>query len=149
LPDRGTRASIVCMTDPQQIADKYNSIWIEPDPEKRRRMVAEIWAPDALHVLDPPQEVRETAAGMRMRSTFQSRGHAELEQRVASAYDEFIAPGEFTFRGRDDAQRVGNMVKFRWEMVRKSDGETMGVGLEIVELDADGLIVRDHQFIES
>lgn len=137
------------MTDPQQIADNYNAIWIEPDPEKRRRMVAEIWAPDALHVLDPPQEVRETASGMRMRATFQSRGHAELEQRVASAYDEFIAPGEFTFRGRDDAQRVGDIVKFHWEMVRKSDGETMGVGLEIVEVDADGLIRRDHQFIES
>jgi hypothetical protein len=112
-------------------------------------MVPEIWAPDALHVLDPPQEVRERAAGMRMRSTFQSRGHAELEQRVAGAYEEFIAPGEFTFRGHDDAQRVGDLVKFHWEMVRKSDGEVMGVGLEIVELDADGLIVRDHQFIES
>jgi hypothetical protein len=149
LPDCASGASIVGMTDPQQIADNYNAIWIEPDPEKRRRMVAEIWAPDALHVLDPPQEVRETASGMRMRATFQSRGHAELEQRVASAYDEFIAPGEFTFRGRDDAQRVGDIVKFHWEMVRKSDGETMGVGLEIVEVDADGLIRRDHQFIES
>jgi hypothetical protein len=137
------------MTNPQQIADRYNAIWIEPDPETRRRMIPEIWAPDARHVLDPPQEVREAAAKLSMRSTFESRGHAELEQRVTSAYEEFIAPGEFTFRGRDDAQRVGDMVKFGWEMIRKSDGETMGVGLEIVELDADGLITRDHQFIES
>jgi hypothetical protein len=112
-------------------------------------MVLEIWAPDAVHLLDPPQDVREAAARMRMRSTFESRGHAELEQRVASAYEEFIAPGEFMFRGRDDAQRVGDMVKFHWEMVRKSDGEVMGVGLEIVEVNADGLIGRDHQFIES
>jgi hypothetical protein len=149
LPDRRFRASIVGMTNPQQIADRFNSIWIEPDPEKRRRMVPEIWAPDAVHVLDPPQEVREAAANMRMRSTFVSRGHAELEERVASAYEQFIAPGEFMFRGRDDAQRVGDIVKFRWEMFRKSDGETMGVGLEVVELDADGLITRDHQFIES
>jgi hypothetical protein len=149
LPDRPIAATIVWMTDPQQIADKYNSIWIEPDPERRRRMVAEIWAPDALHVLDPPQEVRGAAASMRMRSTFVSRGHEELYERVASAYEEFIAPGEFTFRGRDDAQRVGDMVKFHWEMVRKSDGETMAVGLELVEVDADGLITRDHQFIES
>jgi hypothetical protein len=148
LPDRGTRASIVCMTDPQQIADRYNAIWIEPDPEKRRRMVPEIWAPDALHELDPPQEVREAATGMRMRTTFVSRGHEELYERVSDAYEQFIAPGEFTFRGHDDAQRVGDMVKFHWEMIRKSDGELMGVGLEIVEVGAGGLIVRDHQFIE-
>jgi hypothetical protein len=137
------------MTDPQQIADRYSSIWIEPDPDTRRRMVAEIWAPDALHRLDPPEEVRDAAARMRMRATFESRGHAELEQRVAAAYEEFIAPGEFTFRSRDDAQRVGDMVKFHWEMVNASDGETVAVGLEIVEVDADGLIRRDHQFIES
>jgi hypothetical protein len=136
------------MTNPQQIADRYNAIWIEPDPETRRRMIPEIWAPDALHELDPPQGVREAATGMRMRTTFVSRGHVELEQRVTSAYEEFIAPGEFTFRGHEDAQRVGDMVKFHWEMVKKADGEIMGVGLEIVELDADGLIVRDHQFIE-
>jgi hypothetical protein len=148
LPNRPVGATIVGMTDPQQIADRYNSIWIEPDAEKRRRMVPEIWAPDAVHLLDPPQEVREAATGMRMRSTFFSRGHAELEQRVTAAYEEFIAPGEFTFRGHQDAQRVGDMVKFHWEMVRKSDGETMGVGLEVVELDADGLISHDHQFIE-
>jgi hypothetical protein len=137
------------MREPQQIADKYNSIWIEPDPETRRRLVPEIWAPDAVHLLDPPQDVRETAARMRMRSTFESRGHAELEQRVASAYEEFIAPGEFMFRGRDDAQRVGDIVKFGWEMAKVSNGETVGVGLEVVLVDADGLIRRDYQFIES
>jgi hypothetical protein len=53
-----------------------------------------------------------------------------------------------TFRARDDGARVGDAVKFRWEMVTSS-GEVAGVGLEFVLLDADGRIGTDYQFIES
>jgi hypothetical protein len=49
---------------------------------------------------------------------------------------------------RDNAARVGDAVKFNWEMVSTS-GEVAGVGLEFLVLDADGRIRLDYQFIES
>jgi hypothetical protein len=74
--------------------------------------------------------------------------HAALEARATSAHEQFIAPGEFSFRRRDDVQRLADVVKFRWEMVSK-DGEMAGVGLEFLVLAPDGRIRRDYQFIES
>jgi hypothetical protein len=75
-------------------------------------------------------------------------GHAALEARVTSAYEEFIAQGEFSFRRRDDAARLADVVKFRWEM-DSEDGEVAGVGLEVLVLAHDGRIRRDFQFIEG
>jgi hypothetical protein len=52
------------------------------------------------------------------------------------------------FRARDNAAGMDDVVKFNWEMVRISDGEVAGVGLEILVLDDDGRIRIDYQFIE-
>jgi hypothetical protein len=70
-----------------------------------------------------------------------------LEARVARAYQEFVAPGHFTFRSQNNPTRLGDAVKFGWEMV-SSGGEVAAVGLEFVLLDADGRIRIDYQFIE-
>lgn len=59
-----------------------------------------------------------------------------------------MAPGQFHFRQRELASRVGDVVKFRWEMVQRDTGEIAAVGLEILMLDADERILRDYQFIE-
>jgi hypothetical protein len=64
------------------------------------------------------------------------------------AYDEFVAPGEFTFRRRDDVTRAGDAVKFSWEMVPASGGEAVAVGLEFLILAPGGRIRLDYQFIE-
>jgi hypothetical protein len=136
------------MSTTKELAENYVAIWNEPDPERRRRGIAEIWTEDAVHILEPPEQVREAAAALKTEATFQVRGHAELEERVGRAYEEFIAGGENTFRARDEGARIGNVVKFRWEMVTKA-GEVAGVGLEFVTLAADGRIETDYQFIES
>jgi hypothetical protein len=67
---------------------------------------------------------------------------------VTRAYEEFVAPGTFSFRARGDADRLHDLVKFRWEMVG-APGDVAAVGLEILLLGADGRIVRDFQFIEG
>jgi hypothetical protein len=46
-----------------------------------------------------------------------------------------------SFRGRDDDERLGDVVKFHWEAVAK-DGEAFGVGLNFLVLAADGRIER-------
>jgi hypothetical protein len=68
---------------------------------------------------------------------------------VARAYQEFVAPGTFVFRSRGDADRLRDVVKFRWEMVPRDGGAAAGAGLEILVLGADGRIVGDYQFIEG
>ena len=90
-------------------------------------MVAELWALDGEHLLVPPQEVRETAAGMRMSSVFEVRGRRELEHRVTHAYERFIASGDYEFRRSDDAERLREVVKFRCEIVSNEDGSVAGV----------------------
>jgi hypothetical protein len=65
-----------------------------------------------------------------------------------SAYEEFVALGAFSFRRRDNVERVVEVVKFNWDMV-SLDGEVAGVALEFLVLGPDGRIRRDDQVIES
>src|SRR5919109_688660 len=83
-----------------ELAEKYVALWNEPDPDRRRRMIAELWA-----------------------------GSEGL-----------------SFRGRDDVERLGDVVKFHWEAVAQ-DGETFAVGLNFLVLAADGRIERDYTFV--
>ena len=136
------------MNDPRDLASRYAAVWNEADGARRRAAVAELWSDDAVHMLQPPEEVRDAAAALDVASLFVVRGHSELEARVARAYEEFVQKGEFSFRSRGNAARVGDAVKFNWEMV-SADGEVVGVGLEFLILDADGRIKHDYQFIES
>lgn len=135
------------MTDITELVDRYIAIWHEADAERRQSAVAALWADEAIHVLQPPEDVREAAAALNVTATFQARGHKELEARVARAYEEFVAPGQFLFRSRGNAARLGDVVKFNWEMV-SSDGAVAAVGLEFLVLSADGRIRLDYQFIE-
>jgi hypothetical protein len=136
------------MTDANELADRYVAMWTEADAERRRSAIAERWTEDAVHILDPPQAAREAAAALDITPTFQARGHRELDERMTRAYDEFVAPGEFTFRRRDNVSRVGDAVKFSWEMVPAGGGEAVAVGLEFLILAPDGRIRLDYQFIE-
>jgi hypothetical protein len=52
----------------------------------------------------------------------------------------------FGFRGRDDAERLGDVVKFHWEAVAKHD-EVFAVGLNFLVLAANGRIERDYTFV--
>jgi hypothetical protein len=134
--------------DPKELVDRYVAVWNEADAERRRKAVRELWTEDGVQLLEPPQEVRQTAAALGMTPTLEARGHDALEVRVTRSYEEFIAPGEFIFRARDNAARLDDVVKFNWEMVRTSDGTVAAVGLEVFLVDDDGRIRIDHQFIE-
>ena len=131
-----------------ELSDRYVAVWNEADPERRRAMVAELWAPDGEHLLMPPREVRQAAAEMSMNSVFEVRGHPELNARVADTYERFIASGEYDFRRCEEAERLRDVVKFRWEMVSTDDGSVAAIGLEFLVIDPQGRIFNDYQFIE-
>jgi hypothetical protein len=134
---------------PDELFDQYVALWNEPDAERRRERVVELWAPDARQVLKPPAEVIEAASGLGMTATLEARGHDELEKRVTRAYDEFVAAGGYAFRRRGEAERLEQVVKFRWEMVPSDGGDVAGTGLEVLLLAPDGRIGTAYQFIEG
>jgi len=136
------------MTDALDLADRYVALWNEPDAERRRKAISDLWTEDAVHILQPPVEVLQAAAALNIGATFQTRGHRELEARVARAYDQFVAPGEFTFRRRDNVARLGDVVKFSLDMMPTGGGDPAGSGLEFLVVAADGRIRLDYQFIE-
>ncbi|MCX0243501.1 hypothetical protein [Streptomyces drozdowiczii] len=136
--------------DVHELTDRYVAVWNEPDAERRRAAVRELWSADAVHVLRPPQEIREAAEGLGFdRLLLEACGHEALDVRVTRAHEEFVAPGTFVFRSRGNADRLHDVVKFTWEMAPRDGGEAAGVGLEVLVLGPDGRIVSDYQFIEG
>ena len=133
----------------EQLADRYLALWNEADPERRRRLIAELWTEDGAQILQPPLEMRAIAAsaGIGMAATLEAHGHAELEARAATSYEEWVGSAGLSFRRRDDVYRLHEVVKFHWEAV-SPDGEVMAVGLVFVVLGTDGRIRRDYVFIE-
>jgi hypothetical protein len=131
------------------LVERYVSMWNEGDPAARRAAIAELWAAEGTQILQPPEEILDQAARIGfINPVLEARGHLELEARVTRSYEEFVAPGEFRFRARNDARQIGDVIKFGWEMVRAGDGEPVGAGLEFLILDAHGRIRLDYQFIE-
>jgi hypothetical protein len=130
------------------LAETYVALWNEPDADRRRRTIAELWAEDGRHILQPPQEIRAAAAqpGIAMTAILAAQGHEAIEARAASVYEHWVGSEGLSFRGRDDADRLGDVVKLHWEAVTK-DGELAAVGLSILVLAADGRIDRDYTFI--
>jgi hypothetical protein len=130
------------------LAEKYLAVWNEPDADQRRLMITKLWAEDGRHILQPPQEIRAIAAqpGIGMTAILVAQGYEEIETHAASVYEHWVGSEGFSFRGRDDADRLGDVVKLHWEAVAK-DGTVFAVGLSILVLTPDGRIDRDYTFI--
>ena len=133
-----------------ELADRYVALWNEPDPDRRRRMIAALWTEDGSHILQPPEEIREVAArpGIGMTAVLEARGYEEIEARAATAYEEWVGSQELSFRRRADAERLHDVVKFHWEAIAK-DGEAFAVGLSFLVLAEDGRVRRDYTFVEG
>jgi hypothetical protein len=143
------RAAMVSGMDTTDLVECYIELWNEPDQERRRTLVRALWAKGGRQVLKPPVEIRERAAALGFPSaTLEVRGHDELDVRVARAYADFIAPGQFAFRLRDAPVRLQDAIMFSWSMVRTDDGTPAGGGHEVLLVDDDGKICVDYQFID-
>src|ERR671921_456011 len=133
-----------------ELADKYVALWNEPDADRRRRMIAELWTEDGSRILQPPQEIREIAAspGIGLAATLEARGHSELQARASTSYQHWVGSEGLSFRARDAAQRLGDVVKFHWEAVA-DDGSTAAAGLNVLVLAPDGRVQRHCTFVDG
>ncbi|HET7791746.1 MAG TPA: hypothetical protein VFL64_00055 [Rhizobacter sp.] len=117
--------------DPQALADRYAAAWNEPELAARRDAVTRLWSADGEHLV-----------GSR-----EWKGHAALLERVTGAYEKNVRDTGHRFRAVRDAQRLREVLCFHWEMVHGASGEVLATGLEFLQLDVDGRIRVDHQFI--
>ncbi|MEU2776279.1 hypothetical protein ABZ646_25970 [Streptomyces sp. NPDC007162] len=133
--------------DAQHLADRYMAQWVVPDAVERRRVVERLWAEDATHILQPPADIRETAAALGFdHTTLEAQGHDAIETRVARTHERFVEKRGLTFRARADAVRLHGVVTFGWEAVSAATGDVVGGGLEFRVLDTDGRIKADYMF---
>jgi hypothetical protein len=95
------------MSDLNAFARRYIAMWNEPDADLRRKVIAELFAPDAAHYT-PSQEIH---------------GHAKLEARITTAYEKWVKPGLYAFRAVPNANGHHNMA---W-LTDRDDGR-VGVG---------------------
>jgi len=133
----------------EELADRYVALWNEPDPEKRRQAVRELWTEDGEHLLEPPEEIVERAAQLDITATLEARGHEALLRRMNRAYEEFVAPGKYEFRREGRVAIVRDMVKLRWVMVPAGGGQVLGGGTDLLLVSPDGRIRSDYQFPDA
>ena len=70
------------------------------------------------------------------------------EARAATFYEHWVGSEGLSFRARDDAQRLGDVVKFHWEAV-VDDGSAAAAGLIVLVLAADGRVQRNYTFVNG
>ena len=133
----------------EQLAHRYVALWNEPDAGARRKAIQDLWTEDAVHLLEPPEEIVKRAEEIGVTATLESRGHEELVRRVTRAYDEFVAPGQFEFRPHGAAVALRDLVKLRWAMIPAGGGEPVALGIDLLLLTPDGRIHTDYQFVEA
>ena len=111
---------------------RYVGMWHEPDANRRREIVQDLWATDG--------ENRSRRLAI--------QGHEAIVARVTRAHDEWVAQKGFVFRPAGNTDALGDVVKFLWEMVPKDGGARAALGLDIFVLHADGRIRALYQFAE-
>ena len=133
----------------EQLADRYMALWNEPDADRRRRMIAELWTEDGSQILQPPQEMREIAASPGIglaassrRGTQRAPGAGDNVLRALGRFRRAQLPGA---RRRPEARRRRQVPR---EAVA-NDGSTAAVGLNVLVLAADGRVQRNYTFVDG
>ena len=120
-------------TAAQALADRYMALWNEPDADRRRQTIRELWQEDAKHLA----------------RTLEAVGYDGIETRVANTYQKWVKEKGNVFRLRDGVDGHHNTIKLRWEMLPAAGGEVISIGFDFLVLGKDGRIRTGYQFIEA
>ena len=117
--------------DAAKLVESYLDTWNETDPNARRSAVASVWAEDARYV-DPLTSVS---------------GHDQISDLIAGVQQQ--APGH-VFRLVDDrVDSHHNVVRFSWELVPASGGESLAIGFDVAVTEEDGRIGSVVGFLDK
>jgi hypothetical protein len=120
-------------TDIATFVDRYVNIWNEPDADRRRQTIRELWQEDASHLA----------------RTLEAVGYDGIETRVANAWQKWVKEKGNVFRLRDGVDGHHGTIKLRWEMLPAAGGEVISIGFDFLVLGDDGRIRTGYQFIEA
>jgi hypothetical protein len=99
------------MREPTEIVDRYIAFWNEPDPDRRRAAIEDLWAEDGAHLLEPPEDVAAIVSrpGVGLTARLEARGHDELVapegEAIGAGHDFLVLSAEgrilrdYQFRG--------------------------------------------------
>ena len=119
------------MINGQQIAERYTAVWNEADAQTRRTTIEGLWRADGHHFVN----------------TTHVQGFDALEQRIRGSHEKNVRDAGHRFRMAEPARQLPGVVTFKWQMVKPASDEVLATGLEFLEVDDDGRIIRDWQFI--
>lgn len=120
------------MTSIEEFAERYLAIWHQPDAGAREAAVAGLWSADARMCTGANDYV----------------GRDAITQRVAAAYQKFVADQGMVFKALGTAEAHHDGLRIRWEMAPTAGGDAVSGGTQFLLLDADGRARFDYQFID-
>jgi hypothetical protein len=114
-----------------KLVERYIEAWNETDPQARGAAVAATWAEDAQYV-DPLVDIS---------------GRDQIAALIGAVQEQ--APGH-VFRLLDDrVDAHHNVVRFAWELVPASGGESLAIGFDVAVTDDDGRIGSVLGFLDK
>ncbi|WP_290057688.1 nuclear transport factor 2 family protein [Amycolatopsis solani] len=116
------------MNDVRGLVEQYIAVWNETDGDKRRALIADVFAGDAGYT-DPLGAVA---------------GHDGIDQFVGGAQQQF-AGLTFSLPAAPDAHH--DLARFQWHLGTPG-AEPVAIGFDVVEL-RDGKIAAVHGFLDK
>lgn len=99
----------------------------------RTRIIAELWAENAIHYTD----------------TLEVHGQEAIETRIIETYEKFVGTGKYFFKALDNAVSHHNVIRLKWIMLPQDGGKAAASGTVFVILGSDGRILSDYQFSDD
>ncbi len=118
------------MTNLETFAANYVALWNEPDTSSRSAAITRLWSVNGIH----------TTASMHC------IGYEQIDARVTSAHDRFVATGLHTFELDGPIDGHHNTARFHWLMRDTGTGAVAGGGFDFVVFDDEGRLTADYQY---
>lgn len=117
------------MTDHTDIAAAYVDIWNTTDDERRRKLIAELFAPDATYT-DPLGAVA---------------CHEGIDGFIAGAQEQFAG---MVFSLGENVDGHHDLVRFQWLLGAPGDEEPLVIGFDVIRIGDDGRIGSVAGFLD-